>query len=56
MCLNEELGSPKVKIVKATQVIKNTIVTKTTFVLRIKGLIYSFSSFLNENKFFVKII
>ena len=54
MCLNTVLGSPKVKIANATQVVKNTIVTKIIFILRIKGLIYFINSFLNLNKFFVK--
>jgi len=48
------LGSPKARIMNAAQVIKNTIVTKIIFILRIKGLIYFFSSSLNTNKFFVK--
>ena len=46
MCLNAVLGSPKASTNNATQVIKNTVVTKIIFVLRIKGLIYLFSSSL----------
>ena len=54
MCLNAVLGSPTVSIVEAKQVVKNTIITKMIFILRIEGLIYFFSSSLNINKFFVK--
>ena len=53
MCLNAVLGSPTAKIMEAKQVVKNTIITKMIFILRIKGLIYFFSSSLNPNKFFV---
>ena len=56
MCLNAVLGSAKAKIENAIQVERNTITTKTIFILRIKGLIYSFNSFLNLNRFFVKVI
>ena len=38
----------------AIQVVKNTIITKIIFILRIKGWIYFFNSSLNLNKFFVK--
>ena len=54
MCLNEVLGSPAARIAEAEQVVKNTIITKMIFILRIKGLIYFFSSSLNLNKFLVK--
>ena len=54
MCLNATLGSPKAKTASAAQVIKNIVITKIIFILRIKGLIYSFNFSLNLNKFFVK--
>ena len=38
----------------AKQVMKDTIITKVIFILRIKGLIYFFNSSLNLNKFLVK--
>ena len=47
------LGSPKARIIIATNVIKKTIVTKIIFALRIKGLIYFFNSCLNLNIFIV---
>ena len=56
MCLNAVLGSPKVKIENATQVIKKTVITKTIFILSIRGLMYFFNSSLNLNRFFVKSI
>ena len=54
MCLKAVLGSPKDKIENDIMVIRNTKVTKIIFTFRIEGLIYSFSSFLNLNKFLVK--
>ena len=54
MSLNSVLGSPKTKIENAAQLIKNIVITKIIFILRIKGLIYSFNFSLNSNKFFVK--
>ena len=56
MCLNPVVGLAKAKIENATKVVIKTITTKRTFILRIKGLIYSFNSFLKVNKFFVKSI
>ena len=54
MSLNSVLGSPKTKIENAAQLIENIVITKIIFILRIKGLIYSFNFSLNSNKFFVK--
>ena len=54
MCLNSVLGSLKAKIMNATVVITSIAETKMIFVLRTKGHIYSFSSFLNLYKFLVK--
>ena len=54
MSLNSVLGSPKTKIENAAQLIENIVITKIIFILRIKGLIYFFSSPLYLNKFLVK--
>ena len=54
MCLTAVLGSPKDKIENAIQVAKNTNVTKTIFILRIKGLIYFCNSVFNLSIFIVK--
>ena len=54
MSLNSVLGSPKTKIENAAQLIENIVITKIIFILRIKGLIYSFNFSLNSNKVFVK--
>ena len=54
MSLNSVLGSPKTKIENAAQLIENIVITKIIFILRIKGLIYFFSSSLYFNKFLVK--
>ena len=56
MCLNPVVGLAKAKIENATKVVIKTITTKRTFILRIKGLIYLFNSYLKVNKFFVKSI
>ena len=53
MSLNSVLGSPKTKIENAAQLIKNIVITKIIFILRIKGLIYFFNFSFSLNRFIV---